>query len=399
MINRFFVLSCVTLALLTACKNHAADAPKTGAVAAVVDAPLIVKIGHAGQLTGPQAHLGKDNEHGVELAIETLNAEHRVIGGRPVQFEMVSEDDAADPQQATVVAQRLVDDGVAGVVGHWNSGTTIPASAIYAKAGIPEISPSATNPTYTQQGFKTAFRDVANDTVQSQALGHFAVEVLAAKRIALVDDRSAASQGQVDEFERTAKALGATIVTHEYTTDKSVDFRGILTNIKGKQPDLLFYAGMDAQAGPMLKQMHALGLKMPMLGPDGIQTPQLITLAGSEDAEGTYASSPGAQKDSLPDYADFEKRFHARFNTDIQIYAPNSYDATMVLANAMQAAGSTVPADYLPEVAKTDYAGITGRIRFDANGDLKNGPITIYQVQGGAWHAVKTILGRDSQQD
>jgi len=397
-INRFFVLSCVTLALLTACKNHAADAPKTGAVAAVVDAPLIVKIGHAGQLTGPQAHLGKDNEHGVELAIETLNAEHRVIGGRPVQFEMVSEDDAADPQQATVVAQRLVDDGVAGVVGHWNSGTTIPASAIYAKAGIPEISPSATNPTYTQQGFKTAFRDVANDTVQSQALGHFAVEVLAAKRIALVDDRSAASQGQVDEFERTAKALGATIVTHEYTTDKSVDFRGILTNIKGKQPDLLFYAGMDAQAGPMLKQMHELGLKMPMLGADGMQTPQLIALAGTEAAQGAYASSPGAQKDTLPGYAEFETRFRARFNTDIQIYAPNSYDATMVLANAMQAAGSVVPADYLPEVAKTDYVGITGHIGFDALGDLRNSPITVYQVQGGAWHAVKTFQGSGAQQ-
>ncbi|WP_246184235.1 branched-chain amino acid ABC transporter substrate-binding protein [Paraburkholderia bonniea] len=377
---------------MSACSKPA-DSPNVAAA----DAPLIVKIGQAGQLTGPQAHLGKDNEYGVELAIETLNAEQRKIGGRRVQFEMVAEDDAASPQQATVVAQHLVDEHVAGVIGHWNSGTTIPASAIYARAGIPQISPSATNPAYTKQGFKTAFRDIANDTVQSQALGRFAMALPGVKRIALIDDRSAASQGQVDEFERAVKTLGADIVAHEYTTDHAVDFRSILTGIKNLHPDLVFYGGMDAQAGLMLKQMHALGIKVPLLGADGMQTPQLIALAGAEAAEGTYASSPGAQKKTLPGYATFDRRFRERFNTAVQLYAPNSYDATMVLANAMQAAGSAQPADYLPELAKTDYAGITGRIRFDSAGDMRGSAITVYQVQRGAWHPVKTFQGNDAQ--
>ncbi|SIO72530.1 amino acid/amide ABC transporter substrate-binding protein, HAAT family [Burkholderia sp. GAS332] len=389
--NRLFALSCAVVVLLTGCDKQGGVPNAELKAVAAEDAPVTIKIGHAGQLTGPQAHLGKDNEHGVELAIETLNSEHRTIGGKRVQFEMVSEDDAASPRQATVVAQRLVDARTAGIVGHWNSGTTIPASAIYAKAGIPQISPSATNPAYTHQGFKTAFRNIANDTAQSQALGHFAIEVLGAKRIALVDDRSAASQGQVDEFERAVKALGASIVTREYTTDHAVDFRSILTNIKSRNPDLIFYAGMDAQAGPMLKQMRALGIKTPMLGADGMQTPQLIVLASSVAAEGTYASSPGTPKDSLPGYADFERRFRERFHTDIQLYAPNSYDATMVLANAMQAAGSAKPADYLPELVKTDYAGITGRIRFDPLGDLRESAITVYQVRGGVWRPTKTF--------
>ncbi|WP_153101829.1 branched-chain amino acid ABC transporter substrate-binding protein [Paraburkholderia hayleyella] len=393
--NRLFVLGCTVVMLLAGCGKES-EADKASARVAAKDAPLVIRIGHAGQLTGPQAHLGKDNEHGVELAIEALNAEHRTLGGKPVRFEMISEDDAASPQQATVVAQRLVDADVAGVVGHWNSGTTIPASAIYAKAGIAQISPSATNPAYTHQGFKTAFRDIANDTIQSQALGRFASETLGAKRIVLIDDRSAASQGQVDEFERTVKTQGATIVAHEYTNDHAVDFRGILTGIKKLTPDLVFYAGMDAQAGPLLKQMHGLGIKTPLLGADGMRTPALISLAGPEVAEGTYASSPGAQKENLPDYADFERRFRARFNTPIQLYAPNSYDATMMLANAMQAAGSAKPADYLPKLAQTDYTGVTGRIRFDPLGDLRNSAITVYQVQGGVWHPVKTFHGADA---
>ncbi len=208
-----------------------------------------IKIGHAGPLTGPLAHYGKDNENGVRLALDDANAEPVVLGGRKVTFVMLSEDDQADPKQSTIVAQKLVDAHVAGVIGHLNSGTSIPASKIYNDGGVPEISPSATNPNYTHQGFKNVFRVTANDAQQGKVLGEYAVAKLGAKSIAIVDDRSAYGQGLADEFEKAAKAAGGTIVAHEFTGMDKTDFNAILTTVKGRNPDLIFYGGNDVQAG------------------------------------------------------------------------------------------------------------------------------------------------------
>src|SRR6185312_9986775 len=257
--NRTLGLTLVAAALITAygCGKEepkkAAEAP--AATPAAPAAPgVVVKIGHVGPTTGPQAHLGKDNENGARLAIEDANAKNIVIDGKKVKFELVAEDDQADPKQGTTVAQKLVDAKVAGVVGHLNSGTTIPASKLYSDAGIPQISPSATNPKYTRQGFKTTFRVVADDTQLGGTLGKYAVETLKGKNIAVIDDRTAYGQGVAEEFEKAAKAAGGTIVGHEFTTDKSTDFNAILTKLKAAKPDVLFFGGMDAVAGQMLKQ-------------------------------------------------------------------------------------------------------------------------------------------------
>jgi branched-chain amino acid transport system substrate-binding protein len=350
-----------------------------------------VKIGQVSPLTGPQAHLGKDNDNGARLAIEELNAQGVTIGGVKVKLELVSEDDQADPRTGTIVAQKLVDAKVAGVIGHLNSGTTIPASKIYHDAGIPQISPSATNPKYTQQGYRGAFRVMANDVQQGKVLGEYAVAKLGAKTIAIIDDRTAYGQGLADEFEKAAKAAGAKIVGREYTSDRSTDFRAILTNVKARQPDLLFYGGMDAQAGPMVAQMKALALRARFLAGDGAQSPEFIKLAGKA-AEGVVASSPGLPLDKMPGGRGFTERFSAQYG-QIQIYAPYAYDATMTLVEAMKRADSADPAKYLPVLAKISRQGITGPIAFDDKGDLRSGPITLYVVKSGKWDTLETVGG------
>ncbi len=343
-------------------------------------------------MTGPIAHLGKDNEFGARLAIEDLNAEGVEIGGKKVKFELVSEDDQADPKIGTQVAQRLVDAQVVGVVGHLNSGTTIPASKIYSDAGIPQISPSATNPDYTKQGYKTTFRVIANDVQQGKALGEFAVDNLKAKKVAIIDDRTAYGQGLADEFEKAVKAKGGAISKREFTTNTATDFNAILTSIKSTQPDVIFYGGMDAQAAPLAKQMQRLGIKAKLMGGDGWQTPEFIKLAG-EASEGQYSSSCGVPRDKMPGFAAFNDKFKAKFNTDVQIYAPYEYDAVKVLVDSMKRAGSTDPKVYLPEVGKTQMTGVTGEISFDEKGDIKNGAVTVYQVKGGKWEVVSTVGG------
>jgi branched-chain amino acid transport system substrate-binding protein len=350
---------------------------------------LVVRIGAAAPLTGNQAHIGKDNESGTRMAIDDANAKGLVIGGKKIHFELISEDDQADPKTATIVAQKLVDDQVKGVIGHLNSGTTIPAAKIYSDNGIPQISPSATAVNYTAQGFKTAFRVMANDAQQGHVLGEFAAKNLGAKKIAVIDDQTAYGQGLADEFIKAAQAAGAQIVAHEYTNDKAVDFTAVLTAVKGKQADLLFYGGMDPQAGPMSKQIKALALNVKFMMGDGGYTPEYIKLAG-DAAEGSYASLPGVPLSKMPGGKEFETRFVAQYQP-IQLYAPYCYDAVNVMIAAMQKADSVEPAKYLPELAKISLDGVTAKIQFDAKGDLQGGAITMYQVQQGKWQALETL--------
>ncbi len=384
-----------TAAALATAFAVAACGDKIPAPAPKAEAPkapemMVVKIGSASPLTGPQAHIGIDIRNGVQLAIEDANKAGVTIGGKAVKFEMVAEDDEANPTKATTVAQKLADAKVAGVVGHFNSGASIPASKIYADAGIPQISPSSTNPDYTLKGYKTTFRVVAHDGQQGPTLGRFALEKLKAKTIAVIDDSTAYGQGLADNFEATVKAGGATLVAREHTTDKDTDFKAILTKIKGKNPDLIMFGGIDPQAGPMKKQMAELGIKARFIGGDGMQTPNFIKLAG-EASEGAMASIPGLPKDKMPGGTEFLAKYKAKFNAEVELFAPMGYDAVMVFVEAMKRAGSADPAKFLPEIGKTDYKGVIGPIAFDEKGDLKNGPITIYVVKGGKWEALETV--------
>jgi branched-chain amino acid transport system substrate-binding protein len=356
-------------------------------------AQTVVRIGHVAPMTGGIAHLGKDNENGAKLAIADLNKAGLTLGGQKIKFELLSEDDAADPKQGTAAAQKLVDAKVAGVIGHLNSGTTIPASTIYNKAGIPQISPSATNPRYTLQGYKTAFRVVANDGQLGGTLGRYAVNELKAKAIAIVDDRTAYGQGVADEFAKGVQAAGGKIVTRQYTTDKATDFSAILTTIRGRKPDVVFFGGMDAVGGPMLRQMKQLGIEAKFMGGDGICTSELPKLAG--DAVGSSkvfcAEAGGVVGKFEKKMADFRTRFKSETGEEVKLYAPYTYDATMVMVEAMKKANSTDPKAYLPELAKIKYEGVTGPIAFDKNGDIMNGTLTLFTYKGPQRDLVKVI--------
>ena len=346
---------------------------------------MVVRIGHVGPTSGGIAHLGRDNENGARMAIDELNAKGVTIGGKKARFELLAEDDAADPKQGTAAAQKLVDSKVVGVIGHLNSGTTIPASKIYSDAGIPQISPSATNPKYTRQGYKTTFRVVADDVHLGGTLGRYAVEQLKGKRIAVIDDRTAYGQGVADEFVKGAESKGIKIVGREATNDKATDFSAILTSLKAKNPDVVFYGGMDAVAGPMLRQMKQLGINAKFMGGDGICTGELPKLAAGTmaDDQVVCAEAGGVEGEGKKAMADFNAAFKKKFNADVQIYAPYVYDAINVMVAAMVKAGSSDPAKYLPELAKITHKGVTGTIAFDNKGDIKNGALTLYTYKGG----------------
>ena len=355
------------------------------AVAGLASAQEVVKIGHAAAVTGPVAYFGKDTENGARMAVEALNARGVKIGGKKVSFQLMAEDDGGDPKQATSVAQKLVDAKIHGMVGHETSGTTIPASKIYHAAGIPQISPSSTSPKYTQQGFNTSFRVVANDVQLGQALGRYAIEGMKAKRVAVVDDRTAYGQGLVTEFSRSLQKQGGSVVAREFTHDKATDFSAIITRIRASKPDLVFFGGMSATAGPMLRQMKQLGMNVRMMGGDGICSDEIHKLSGGTMADGQVvcAEAGGVQGEAKAGMDRFRADYKKRFGIDVQINAPYAYDAVMTLAEAMVKAGSSAPAKYLPVLAGIQTRGVTGPIAFDAKGDIRDGTITLYGFKGG----------------
>ncbi|TAH42463.1 MAG: branched-chain amino acid ABC transporter substrate-binding protein [Betaproteobacteria bacterium] len=348
-------------------------------------AQTVVKIGHAGPLTGPVAHFGKDGENGARLALEEINAKNPKIGGQAVKFELVGEDDQSDPRTATTVAQRLTDLGVKGVVGHVTSGAAIPASRIYEQAGIPVITESATSPKLTQQGFKTTYRVIANDLQQGEAMAQYAVNTLKLKKVAIIDDRTAYGQGLADAFAESLKKAGGELVGREFTTDKATDFTAILTKIKAKAPEAVFYGGMDSQGAPLLRQLRQLGIGATYLGGDGSCTSEMIKLAAGAIDDKVLCTQAGIPPAKMPGGTDFLARFKARFKSDVLLYAPYSYDAATALVEAMKLADSTDPAKYLPALQKVSFRGVTGNIAFDAKGDIKEGGVTMYHFANGKW--------------
>ncbi|WOI48134.1 branched-chain amino acid ABC transporter substrate-binding protein [Acidovorax sp. BLS4] len=345
-----------------------------------------VKIGHAGPLSGGIAHIGKDTENGVRLALDDLNTQNLVIGGKKVRFELAAEDDAGDPRQATGVAQKLCDLKVAGVVGHLQSGTSIPASSIYDKCGLPHITAAATNPDLTKPGYKTTFRLIANDSALGAALALYAADHLKLKTVAIIDDRTAYGQGVAAVFKATALQKGLTVVSEEFTNDKATDFMAILTAIKSKKPDGIFYGGLDAQAGPMLRQMEQLGLgSVKYFGGDALCTEKLPDLSSKAAVlKNVTCATGGASVTKMQGGAEWKKRYDAKFPGQFQIYSPYAYDAAMVLVDAMKRADSVDPKVYVPFLSKTQYKGVTANIAFTPKGELTAPAVTLYHYPANA---------------
>ena len=377
----------VALALGLAACGKKEEAPKAAAPAA--PAGVTVTIAHAGPLTGSIAHLGKDDENGVALAIAQANDRKISIDGKPVTFRMQSEDDQADPKVGTTVAQKLVDAKVAAVIGHLNSGVTIPASDIYGKAGIPVISGSATNPTLTERGLKNVFRTVGRDDQQGPAIASYIANEMKAKKVAIIDDKTAYGEGIANEVEKSLKGAKVAIVGRERTTDKETDFKAVLTKIKAKNPDVVFHGGMDATGGPMVKQARELGIKAVFAFGDGACTDEMGKLAG-QAAEGMVCSQAGLPREAAS--KDFADAFTKKYG-EIKQYAPLFYDATNAVIEAMKKANSTDPAKFGPELFNVSFTGATGKVEFDAKGDRKDAEMTIFKLEGGKVKPVAIVKG------
>ncbi len=381
------VLAGAVALALAACGKQ--EEPKKVAEAApAAPAAMEVKIGHVGPLPGGIAHLGTDNENGARLAIEEANAANTQIGGKPVKFTLVAEDDQADPKVGTTVAQKLVDAKVAGVVGHLNSGTSIPASPIYNQAGIPVISGSATNPKLTEQGFKNQFRVVGRDDQQGPAIASYLATEKKPKVVAVIDDATAYGEGIANEVEKTLKAAKVTVLPREKGTDKTTDWKAVLTKVRGKKPDAVFYGGMDATGGPLLKQGRELGIKAVFSFGDGACTDKMKELAG-DASEGLLCSQAGIPPQAAS--KKFQDAFKKRFSGEPIIYAPFTYDSANLLIEAMKKAGSADPKAYLPELQKINYTGATGPISFDEKGDRKDAEITIFTMKGGKIEPIAVV--------
>ncbi|MDR3097399.1 MAG: branched-chain amino acid ABC transporter substrate-binding protein [Paraburkholderia sp.] len=343
-----------------------------------------VVIGFAAPLTGGSAHYGIDLKRGAQLAIDDANAQKLVIGGQPAHFVLDAEDDQGDPRTGSQVAQKMVDAKVTGVVGHFNSGTSIPASRIYNAAGIPMVSPTATNPMLTAQGYTNVFRVVNSDAQMGQLAGHSAVQALKGKSIAVIDDRTAFGQGMADEFVKGVEQAGGKVVDREYTTDKAVDFRAQLTRMKSFNPDVVFWAGLDQQAGMLAKQMRQLGMRAVLLGGGSFENDTFLKVAG-DSANGAVSWDYGIPLSKMKEGKAFDAKMKAKYNEGVVAYAPAAYDATWVLINAMKKANSTDPKVYGPLIKSESFVGISGNIAFMPNGDMKDPAATFYKVVNGKW--------------
>ncbi|GAK26905.1 branched-chain amino acid ABC transporter substrate-binding protein [Serratia liquefaciens] len=383
-ITRFKPLALATAVLVSLSAASSALADET------------ILIGLAGPLTGPSARIGKDLENGAQLAIADANAQKPTLKGKAVTFKLLSEDDQSDPRTAVAVAQRLVDEGVVGVVGHWNTGTSIPAARIYHDAGIAQVAPVATGHGYTQQGFDTSFRVMGHDDDGGNYAGIYAVTQLKAKRIAVIDDRTAFGQGLADEFIKSLAAQGIQPVAREYVDDKTVDFSAVLTTVRSKNADLIFFGGVDSQAAPLARRIKQLGMNTPLMGAGGFVSQTFLTLAQKE-GEGVVALEPGLPLEQMPGGKAFEQAYRDRYQTHIELHAPFAYDATRVLIAAIEQAGSADPADYLPKLRAIHYQGVTGTIAFDSQGNLQQPSFTLYRVVDGKWQP-QTVLGGAKKQ-
>lgn len=354
--------------------------------------PLTVRIGFVAPLSGEYADYGRDLQDGVQLAIDEANAQGVKIGDQTARFELVALDDRADPRLALQAATRLANQNVAAVVGHFSSGTAIPASRTYESAGIPMIVPSATNPVVTSQGFANVFSVISNDAQNAGIAGAWAVDEMKARRIAIVDDRSAFGQGEADVFERTVKAHGGTVVAREFAASDAIDFGPQLTRIEAADADLVYFGGLARQAAALVRQMKARGMNAHFVAGGGVAFPEFVRLAGTA-GEGALAWEYGRPLAQLPDGPRFAQRFKSRFGTDVLAYAPFGYDAAWAAIHAMVAAKSANPDVYRSALSTLSFDGVTGHIAFDEHGALKNGSSTLYQVKQGAWVPVMTRGG------
>jgi branched-chain amino acid transport system substrate-binding protein len=350
----------------------------------------VLKLGFIGILSGQYKSYGVDELNGMQLAVDAANAAGITVNGTQYTLQVDSQDDAADATKGAAGATKLVDDKVVAVVGGTFSTATIAESKIFSDNGITQISPSATNPKYTSQGFKTAFRVVGRDDQQGPADADFIVKTLGCKNVGVIDDKSTYGQGLADNVAKQVPTDGGKVVDREHVAADQTDFSAQLTAMKGHSPDIIFFGGYSPQFGPMVHQARTQGIKATFVSGDGSQDPEFIKLAGN-DANNQFASNAGPAPALQPGYADFNAKYKAKYNQDIFQYAPQAFDATNIIITAIKKAGADKAGILAAVAATSNYQGVAQSYSFTSTGDVKESIFTVYKVEGGAWKAVKAI--------
>ncbi len=337
----------------------------------------VIKIGVVGPMTGDQAKMGTDFKNGVALAVEGWNARGGVLNKKIVAL---IEDDQHDPKQAVSVANKLVNAGVAGVIGHFNSSCSIPASDVYNRAGIPMISPGSTNPQLTEKGHNGVFRVCGRDDQQGKVGAEFVINKLKLKKIAVIHDKTTYGQGLADEFKKFV-GKDVEVVYYGGVIQGDKDFKTVLISIKEKKPELIYFGGIYPEAGLLVKQAKELGLNVPLMSGDGTIDPKFIEIAGPKAAEGTYLTfSPDAKK--IPTAKKFVEDYEKKFG-ELGPYSIYAYDAANIMLSAIKEANSTESRAITEKLHSVEFDGALGKIKLDAKGDVTVAPYIIWITKNG----------------
>ncbi len=336
-----------------------------------------IRIGVAGPMTGDQSKMGTDFKNGVSLAAQEWNAAGGLLGRK---IELIMGDDQHDPKQAVSVANKIVNEGAVGIIGHFNSSCSIPASDIYNRVSMPMISPGSTNPQFTEKGYKGVFRVCGRDDQQGRVGADFVNSRLKVRKIAVIHDKTTYGQGLADEFK---KAIGSKveIVYYGGIIQGDKDFKGVLTTIRQKKPELVFFGGIYPEMGLVVRQARELGMNTPFMSGDGSIDPKFIEIAGAQAAEGTYLTFSPDPK-NIPSARDFISKYNAMFG-EIGPYSIYAYDAANIMFSAIKEANTTDGNVISEKLHTMEFDGAGGKIRFDDKGDVTAAPYVIWITRDG----------------
>ncbi len=389
-----FLLHCLlVLGLLLAWPwAGAADTRAKAAEPSETPEPLTLLIGFAGPLSGVAAGVGRSMQNAVQLALDEANRRGLRVAGKPVQLKLLSQDDRADPAAAEYVARYLVEQHVIAVVGHWTSGTSLAAAPVYHAAGVIQITPSAMSRQLTLLSYPRIFRTIPNNESVGRLSAQYAVGSLGAKTVVTIDDRTPFGAGLADEFAQTVQRMGLQMAGRYSVSDKTSDFNAALIQARKLRPDLIFFGGLDWQAGVLAKAIKRLKLDARLMASAGTVGLPFLMRAGA-DGNGTLVLEPGPPQDKMPGWKSFRQRYSQHFDSNIDLYAVFAYDAAQAIINGIRLAGSTDTDAIALAMHRLRFEGVGGVVAFNEEGDLLHPSYTMYEVQDQHWTPVARFNG------
>lgn len=390
-------LLCVTLVAAGWLAQGALAAPSAAGKAAMTsDEPsgdeATLAIGFAGPLSGPSLGVGRSMRNGVQLALDEANRRGVVIGGTRYRLKLISQDDRADPGTAQYVARYLVSQHVIGVVGHWTSGTSLAAAPVYHAAGVIQVTPSAMSRTLTALSYPRIFRTIPNNESLGRWSARYAVDKLGVGSVVTIDDRTPFGQGLAEQFAREVQAQGGKVLARYNVSDKTSDFNAPLLQARSLKPDLIFFGGLDWQAGVLAKSIRRLKLEARLMTSPGTLGLPFLMRAGP-DANGALVLEPGPPQDKMPGWRHFRQRYIDAFDSEIDLYAVFAYEAAQSIILGLRHAGSTDPDMIARAMHRLRFEGVSGPVAFNEEGDLLNPTFTLYEVQDQRWVPIARMHG------